>query len=85
MTAMMNKYTSLCTWFNGDRNLKDPDSGPAREDQGERCLVGSGNLPGDETKRRLRRGLVFVLYGKILPFKIPHSSSLVFGSDSDHF
>jgi uncharacterized protein YodC (DUF2158 family) len=20
MTAMMNKYDSLCTWFNGDRN-----------------------------------------------------------------
>ncbi len=31
----------------------------------ERSLVGSGNLPGDETKKwRLRCGLNFVLYGK---------------------
>jgi hypothetical protein len=26
MTAMMNKYDSLCTWFNGDRKLTAPDS-----------------------------------------------------------
>jgi hypothetical protein len=40
--------------------------------------IGSGNLPGVEDKKTrggFVRGFVFVLYGKILPFKIPHSSS----------
>ncbi len=80
---MMNKYNSLCTWFNGDRNLKDPDSGPANvliTMEVERCLVGSGYNPGDETKRRLRRGLVCPVWENItLKYLTHHHFS--FGSD----
>jgi hypothetical protein len=63
----------------GTEKLRAPDlSGNVGHDGGEVRWIGSGNLPGVEDKKTrggFVRGLVFVLYGKILPFKIPHSSS----------
>jgi hypothetical protein len=51
----------------GTEKLRAPDSsGIADHDEVERCLVGSGNLPGvDEERGCVVRGLKFVLYGKI--------------------
>ncbi len=70
MTAMMNKYDSLCTWFNGDRKLTAPDSSGNVVTMEERWIgwLRESSWRRDKKKRRLRRSLNFVLYGKEFTF-----------------
>jgi hypothetical protein len=65
------KNKRLSTWSNGDRNLRDPDSLSGKRvdhDEGGEVsgwTAGSGYDPGDETKRRLRRGFVCPVWENI--------------------